>query len=177
MANSSLGHALANGLVDLAQLSRLLSYPSDETDQRRAEQIIPRLRRAVLGNELLDVEIDRRGLDALAILGRRDHALGKSRSRFAATVRAAMDRSAVFGHLDHALGKVQHLPPFRADCRTRVEPSATMAAERCHMLDDPVGVGDLAKRFAPVALLTAALFARTRAQAAKNARLLLQSVA
>jgi hypothetical protein len=84
-----------------------------------------------------------------------------------------MDRSAVFGHLDPALGKVEHLPFFRADHRTRVEPSATMAAERGGVLDDPVGVGDLAKRIAPVALLTAARFARARAQAAKNARLLL----
>jgi len=158
----------------------MASYPGDDagrTDQRRAEQIVERLRRAILGDELLDVEIDRRGLDALAILGRRNDALGKGRSRFAAAVRAAMDRRAVFRHLDHALGKVEHLPLFRADRRTRVEPGATMAAHGCGVLDDPVWVGDLAKRIAPMTLLTAARFARTRAQAAQNARLLLQSVA
>ncbi len=180
MANPGLGHALANGLVDSAQLSRLLAHPGDEagrTDQRGAEQIAQRLRGAVLGDQLLDVEIDRRRLDGFAILGRRDDSLGKGRSRFAATVRATMDRSAVFGHLDHALGKVEHLPLFRANHRTRVEPSATMTAEGCGVLDNPVGVGDLAKRIAPVALLTAARFARARAQAAKNTRLFLQSVA
>ena len=88
-----------------------------------------------------------------------------------------MDRSAVFGHLDHALGKVEHLPLFRANHRTRVEPSTTMAADGGGVLDGPVGVGDLTKRIAPVALLAAARFARARAQAAKNARLFLQSVA
>ena len=126
---------------------------------------------------MLDVEIDRRRLDALAILGRRDQPLGKSRFRFAATVAATMDRSAVFGHLDHALGKVEHLSVFRADHRTRVKPGATMAADGCGVLDNPVGVGGLAKRIAPVALLPAAQFARAPAQAAKNARLLLQPVA
>ena len=162
-ANRGLGDTLADSLVDLAQFARLPSHPGDEagrTDQRRAEQIAQRLRGAILGDQLLNVEIDRRRLDALAILGRRDDALGKSRSRFTATVRAAMDRRPVFGHLDHALGKVEHLPFFRADHRTRVKPSATMAAKSCGALDDPVGVGDLAKRIAPVALLTAARLAR-----------------
>ena len=180
MANSGFGHAPANGLVDLAQLSRLLAHPGHEaggTDQRRAEQIAQRLRGAILGDELLDVEIDRRRLDALAILSRRDDALGKGRSCFATAVRATMDRGAVFRHLDHALGKIERLPPFRADCRTRVEPGATMAAHGCGVLDNPIGDGDLAKRIASVAFLTAARFARARAQAAKNARLLLQSVA
>jgi len=37
---------------------------------------------------LLDIEIDRRGLDALAILSGRDHALGKRRLRLAAAMRA-----------------------------------------------------------------------------------------
>ena len=70
-----------------------------------------------------------------------------------------MDRCAVFGHLDHAFGKVEHLPLFRPNHRTRVEPGATMATDGGGVLDDPVGVGDLAKRIAPVALLTAARFA------------------
>src|SRR5665213_1287266 len=180
MTNLGLGDALADGLVDFAQGLRLLSHPSDDagrTDQRRAEQIAQRKRGAILADHLLDVEIDRRRLEPLAILGRRDHALGKSRSRFATTVRAAMDGCAVFGHLGHARGKIEHLPFFRADHRTRAEPRATMAADGCGVLDDPVGIGDLAKRIALMALLTAARFARARAQAAENARLLLQSAA
>ena len=166
--------------MDLAQLSRFLAHPSHDAgraDQRRAKQIAQRKRGAIFGDQLLDVEIDRRRLDALAILGRRNDAFGKHRSRFTATVRATMDRRAVFGHLDHALGKIEHLPHFSADHRTRVKPSATMAADGGGVLDDPIRVGDLAKRIAPVALLTAARFARARAQAAQNARLLLQSVA
>ena len=46
--------------------------------ERRAEQIAQRLRGPILGDELLDVQIDRRRLDALAILRRRDHAFGET---------------------------------------------------------------------------------------------------
>ena len=55
--------------------SRLLFHPSPDagrTDQRRAEQVAQRLRGAIFGDELLDVEMDGRGLDALALLGWRD---------------------------------------------------------------------------------------------------------
>jgi len=54
MANPGLGHVLADGLVDLAQLSRLLAHPSHEagrTDPWRAEQIAQRLRGAILGDQ------------------------------------------------------------------------------------------------------------------------------
>src|ERR1700722_15853378 len=43
MANRGLGHTLADGLVDWAQLSRLLAHPSDNagrTDRRGGEQIV-----------------------------------------------------------------------------------------------------------------------------------------
>jgi hypothetical protein len=72
MANLRLGHALADARVDLLQVLRLLGDPGDEagrTDQRCAEQIAERLRGSILGDELLDIEIDRRRLEALAILG------------------------------------------------------------------------------------------------------------
>jgi len=54
MANLGLGHALADGLVDVAQRSRLLSHPSDNAgraDQRRAEKIAQGLRGPILGDE------------------------------------------------------------------------------------------------------------------------------
>jgi hypothetical protein len=65
-ASAGLGDALANGCVDLSQLSRLLSHKRDDagrTDRRRAKQIAQRLRGAILGDQLLDVEIDRGRLD------------------------------------------------------------------------------------------------------------------
>ena len=61
MANCGLGDALADGLVDGAQLSRLPAHPGDDAgraDRRRAEQIAQSLRDAILGDQLLDIEID-----------------------------------------------------------------------------------------------------------------------
>ena len=91
MANLHFGHALADTRIDLPQVFCLLSHPGHDAgraDQRRAEKIAQSLRGPILGNELLDIEIDRRGLDALAILSGRDHALGKRRLRLAAAMRA-----------------------------------------------------------------------------------------
>ena len=131
MANLRLGHALADGLVNLPQLLFLLGDPSDKagrTDQRRVEEIAQRLRGPILGDELLDVEIDRRRLDALAILGRRDHAFGKSRLRHAPAMRAAVNRGLMFRDPQRALGKVEHLPLLDPDRRPRLERPTAMAA-------------------------------------------------
>ena len=94
------------------QLLRLLADPGDDagrTDQRGAEQIARRLRGPVLGDELLDIEIDRRRLDALAILHRRDHAIGKPRPGLAPAIFAAVDRGLMFRDHERALGKIEHL--------------------------------------------------------------------
>src|SRR5260370_33850301 len=112
MANLRLGHALADELVDLPQLLRLLSDPGDDagrTDQRRAEEIAQRLRGPILGDELLDIEIDRRSLDAVAIFGGRDHAIWKRRLGHAAAIFAAVNRGLMFGDHQRALGNVEHL--------------------------------------------------------------------
>ena len=81
MANLLAGDALADPLVDRRQLFRLLAHPGDDarrTDPRRAEYVAHRLRGPILGDQLLDVQIDRRRLEALAILRRRDHAFGNA---------------------------------------------------------------------------------------------------
>ena len=90
MANRSLGHTLADGLVGWTQFSRLLAHPSDDagrTDRRSSEQIAQGLCEAILGNQLLDIEIDRRRPDALAILCRRDDARRKSSLRHTSATR------------------------------------------------------------------------------------------
>jgi hypothetical protein len=95
MANLHFGHALADARIDQPQVFSLLSNPGHDAgraDQRRAEKIAQSLRGPILGYELLDIEIDRRGPDALAILGGRDHSHGKRRLRLAAAMRAAVDR-------------------------------------------------------------------------------------
>ena len=99
-------------------------HPSRESagaEIGRAEQVVHPLGDPVLGNELLDVEIDRRRANAPAILRRRCEAWGKlglaSRSR-----RPHGDRSRaglVFGDLDE---------PFRAD-RTPVSSPPVSIAE------------------------------------------------
>ena len=70
MANPRLGHPDADERVDLPQRLRLLSHPGDDagrTDERRAEEIAERLGSPILGQKLLDIEIDRRRPEALAI--------------------------------------------------------------------------------------------------------------
>ena len=180
MADLRLGHALADECVDLPQLLRLLSDPADDagrTDQRRAEQIAQRLRGPILGDELLDVEVDRRRLDALAILGGRDHAIGKRRLGHAAAMFAAVNRGLMFGDHERALDKIEHLALLNVLGRLRIERPTAMAARARLMPNHAIGIGDLPQRAALMARLAAARLARTAAQAARETRLLLQSVA
>ena len=131
MANLRLGHARADECVDLPQRLRLLADPGDDagrTDPWRAEQIAQRLRGAILGEELLDIEIDRRRLDPLALLHRRDHAIRKRRFRLAAATGATVDRRPMFRDQERALGKIEHLPLVDPDRRLRTERRTAMAA-------------------------------------------------
>ena len=158
-------------LVDLAEFVRLLSHPGDDagrTDQRRAEQIVQRLRGPILGDQLLDVEIDRRRLDALAILGRRDHAFGKRRLRHASAMLAAIDRGLMFRDQQRALGKIEHLALLDPYRRLRVERRTTMSARAGLMPNNGIGIGDLPQRAALVALLAAARLARATAKASRR---------
>lgn len=131
VANLRFGHPDADELVDLPQRLRLLSHPGDDagrTDQRRAEQIAERLGGAILRQKLLDIEIDRRRPEALAILGQRGHAIGERRSRLAAATGAAVDRGLMFGDHERSLGKVEHLALLDPDRRPRIERRTAMAA-------------------------------------------------
>ena len=130
VADLRLGHPLADALVDPPQRLRLLSHPGDDagrTDQRRVEEIAERLGSPILGQKLLDIEIDRRRPEALAILGQRDHAIGERRFRLAAATGAAVDRSLVFRDRQRPLGKVEHLALLDPDRRLRIERQTAMA--------------------------------------------------
>ena len=179
-SNPRLGHPDADERVDLPQRLRLLSHPGDDagrTDQRRAEEIAERLGSPILGQKLLDIEIDRRRPEALAILGQRDHAIGKRRFRLAAATGAAVDRRLMFGDHQRPLGKVEHLALLDPDRRLRIERRTAMATGARRVLNHAIRIGDLPQRIPFVALLPAARLARAAAQAAGNARLLLQSIA
>ena len=180
MANLRRGDALADALVDRLEFFILLAHPADDagrTDRRRAEQIAQRLRGPVLGNELLDVQIDRRRPDALAVLRRRDHARGEYRLRHASASCATVDRGLMFGHQQRALGKIEHLTLFDRNRRIRPQRQTAMLADAGRMGNHKIGFGDLPQGAALVALLPAAHLARTAAQASGQARLLLQTVA
>src|SRR5712691_684359 len=180
MANLHFGHALADTRIDLPQVFSLVSDPGHDAgraDQRRAEKIGQSLRGPILGNELLNIEIDRRGLDALAILSGRDHSLGKRRLRLAAAMRAAVDRGLMLRNHERALGKVEHLALLDPDRRLRFERRAAMTAGARLVPNHMIRIGDLPQRAALVALLPAARLARAASQAARDTRLLLQPVA
>jgi hypothetical protein len=81
-------HAFADGAIDRLQRPSLGARPSRHArpaggcgvEQIGQEQIGQDLRDALLGNPLLRVEGDGRRPDALAILRRRGHPVGKSRA-------------------------------------------------------------------------------------------------
>src|ERR1700691_1964382 len=180
MANLLAGDALADPLVDRRQLFRLLAHPGDDarrTDPRRAEYVAHRLRGPILGDQLLDVQIDRRRLEALAILRRRDHAFGKRRPGHAPAMLAAVGRSLMLRHQQQALGKIEHLALLDRDRRLRIERQTAMSAHARLVRNHEIGLGDLPQRVARVAFLAAALLAGLAAQTAGRSRLLLQSVA
>src|SRR5229473_255382 len=149
MAHLHFGHALADARIDLPQVLSLVSNPGHDAgraDQRRAEKIAQSLRGPILGNELLDIEIDRRGPDALAILSGRDHALGKRRLRLAAAMRAEVDRRLMLRNHERTLGKVEHLALLDPDRRPRFERRTAMAAGARLVPNHMIGIGALPER-------------------------------
>ena len=169
MANLLAGDALADPRVDRRQLFRLLAHPGDDarrTDPRRAEYVAHRLRGPILGDQLLDVHVDRRRLEALAILRRRDHAFGKRRLRHPSAIRAAVSRSLMLRHQQQALGKIEHLALLDRDRSLRIERQTAMPAHARLVRNHEIGLGDLPQRVARVSLLAAARLAGLAAQTA-----------
>ena len=182
MANLRFGHAAADERVDLPQ-APAPSFPTQAT--MLAGQISGAPKRSlsacavlILGNELLDIEIDRRGPDALAILSGRDHSHGKRRLCLAAAMRAAVDRGLMFRNHERALGKVEHLALLDPDRRLRFERRTAMAAGARRVPNHAIRIAELASNVFPLlALLPVARLARAASQAARDTRLLLQTVA
>ena len=139
-----------------------------------AEKIGEGLRRAVLRDQLLRMQIDRRRLETLAILRRPAHPFGKSRPRPAAAGGASVDKAPMLGDLDQPFRQVEHLTPLHADRHGRTQVRAAMTAGVGFVRHNPVGLGNLPQGLAFMALLTAARPARPFAKAH---RLLSQPVA
>lgn len=174
------GDACADAAINRLQRPGLAANPGRHAraaGRRRPEQVSQDLRGPLLGHELLGVEIDGRRPDALAILGRRNDAIGEVGARASAASRAVVDRRAMLGHDQRLLRKIEDLALLLADLRGRQKPRLAMRASLGRVLDDPVGLGDLAQRIAAMAFLAPAPLARARAQAFQDPGLLLQPVA
>ena len=77
----------------------------------------------------------------------------------------------MLGDFDQPLRKIEGLAPLHPDRHRRAQARAAMAAGAGFVLDDPIGLGDLAQGLAFVALLPAARPARPFAKAHWRARL------
>ncbi len=162
------------------QPRRLVLHPSCEASGaqiKRSEHIVHRLGDPVLGDQLLDVEIDRRRPDALAVLGRRGDAGGKLSLGLQTASRTAIDQGLVLGDLDQPLGQIEHLPLLHPHSHRSGQAGAAVTTQVRRMPLDSIGGLDLFERVALVPGLPAARLARASPKAARNARLLLQPVA
>jgi hypothetical protein len=180
MADLRFRQAGADSRMDPLQIARLLANPRREArraQKRRAEQVAQRFGGAIFGDQLLDVEIDRRRLDPLAILRGRDHAFGERGLGHGPAAAAAIDRSPMLGDDQRPLDQVEHLPRLDAPRRSGRKKRLAMPAMRRLVPHDPVGFGGLPQRVALVALLPAARLARRLAKAPRDPRLLLQPIA
>jgi len=180
MADLRFSQASADPGVDLRQIAGLLANPRREArraQKRRPEQVGQRLGGAIFGNELLEVEVDRRRLDPLAILRGRDHAFGERSLGHAPAAAAAINQRLVLGDDQRPLDQIEHLPRLDALRRSRRKKRLAMPAVRRLVPHDPVGFGRLPQRVALVALLPAARLARRLAKASRDPRLLRKPIA
>jgi hypothetical protein len=94
VADLGLADARPDRAIDAFQVLRFLACAPRSSgsprDERRADEALKRLRRPVLVQKLLQVEVDRRRPDAFAIAGRRDDPLGKLRPRHTAALGAGL---------------------------------------------------------------------------------------
>ncbi len=125
----------------------------------------------------MDVEIDRRRPDALPVLRRRGDARGKRGFRLSAARRAAIDRGLMLRDLDQPVRQIEHLPPLHVPLHRNRQPRQTKPARLRFVPHDPIGRLDLPERVALVSRLPAAFLVRAPAEAAGDARLLLQPIA
>ena len=167
MADLRLGQTRADPRIHPLQVQRASAHPGRQTRRaqtRRAEQVAQRLRRAILGKELVDVEIDRRRLDPPAILRRPDHAVGEPRPGHAPAARATVNQGSMFSDDERALDEVEHLPRLEApripgaksarqcrqwdaSCRTTWSGSATrLSVSPLWPFCPPLGLPDASRR-------------------------------
>jgi hypothetical protein len=141
------------------------------------EQIGHDLADPVLGDQLLDIQVDRCCPQVRSVLHMGRHRVWKRRLRGAVAMMASVDRGLVFGDLQAWLGQVKHLPPFHLRHHRRGQASLAVSARGCGVTFDAVGLVHLTQGIPLVADLPAASLARPTTQAFEHARWFFQAVA
>src|SRR4051812_3182987 len=141
------------------------------------EQIGHGLADPVLGDQLLDVEIDRGRSQARTVLHARRHRVRERRLRHAAAMVAAVDRGAMFGDLQAWLRQIEHLAALLVRHHRVRQAGLAVSTGRGRMALDPVGLVHRAEGIALVAGLAAARLAQPAALAFEHARRLFQTIA
>ena len=120
-AHARRGQERADPPGDRRKRAGLSSHPvhhAGRSDGRNAEEVGERLSRPLLGDQLLQMEINGRRAQPLAILRRRLDAIGKGRPRAPAAAGAGVDEPSALGDFDQRLRQVEDLPP--KTCRLSV---------------------------------------------------------
>jgi len=123
------------------------------------------------------MEIDSRRSGARAILNRRNHALGEGGRRPAPAARAPINHRMMFDDREARLGQIEHLPLLDPRDHRRRQPGEAMATRLGLAPLDDIGLCGRLQCAAGMSRLPAARLARPAAQAAGDARRLLQPVA
>ncbi len=122
-------------------------------------------------------QVEHEGADPLAVLHRRCHPIGESRTRLAATGRTAAAMGAVFGDDQRSrFGQIDDLTGNEAGRHRLGQPTAATGTVRRIVVNDRVGRLGATQRLSLMALLPAGLLAGPFPQTADPHRLL-QSVA
>src|SRR4051794_5798420 len=141
------------------------------------EQIGHSLADPVLGDQLLDVEIDRGRSQARTVLHVRRHRVWERLLRHAAAMVAAVDRGAVLGALQAWLWQVEHLTPFHAHHHRRGQAGLAVPARGCGVALNAVRLVHRTQGVPLVPDLPTAGLSRPTAQAFKHPWRLFQAVA
>ena len=141
------------------------------------EQIGHSLADPVLGDQLLDVEIDRGRSQARTVLHVRRHRVRERRLRHAATMVAAVDRGAVFGDLQAWLRQIEHLAALLVRHHRRGQASLAVSACGYSVTFDAVRLVHRMQGIPLVPDLPTAGLSRPAAQAFEHPRRLFQAVA
>ena len=180
MAHRGLSHQGRDMRLDWRQFRCLLRAPTHDagwTQGAGAKQIAHNFADPVFGNQMLDVEIQHRRADPVAILDMRGDRGRERRPRRAAAARAGVDVPLMLDHLQPRRHQIEHLTLLNAADHRISERGWTMRPRRRGMVFNLVRLGHWPQRLATMSNLATAPLARPPAKAPLDPRLLAQTIA